>query len=445
MVSTTPAFNLKVVLKETGIAADTLRAWERRYGLPMPQRSAGGHRLYSQRDLETIKWLMKRQSEGLSISRAVDLWNEQLASGTDPLAGITATGPAAGSTNVVPYQSPDTTLDSLRAQWIGACLNFSESNAEQILNQAFSIFPVEAVCLEVIQKGMSEIGDLWYENRSTVQQEHFASGLAARRLDALLSASPAPTRNQTIIVGCPSDEWHTLTPLLLALLLRRRGLNVLYLGANVPVQQFSTTVRTTGANLVVLVAQHLISAASLQHTSLALAIQRIPVAFGGRIFNLRPDLSGSIAGHFLGNDVPTALDEIELILDGKLRKLEPKGVTQAYAAAHQAFLSKRPQIEMTVRQSLEPLAVSPEDIQTATHFLGENILAALQLGDLGHVSAEIDWLQGLLHSHGSSDDQLAYFMQAYSKAVDQSINGQGKPIFEWIEAEVQRLSSTSES
>ncbi len=52
MLSTTPAYNLKVVLKETGLAADTLRAWERRYGLPMPQRTAGGHRLYSQRDIE---------------------------------------------------------------------------------------------------------------------------------------------------------------------------------------------------------------------------------------------------------------------------------------------------------------------------------------------------------------------------------------------------------
>ena len=441
MVSITPAFNLKVVLKETGIAADTLRAWERRYGLPMPQRSAGGHRLYSQRDIETIKWLMKRQSEGLSISRAVDLWNEQLASGSDPLAGLTPSGPTSGSVNLVPYQAPDTTLDSLRAQWIEACLNFSESNTEQILNQAFSIFPVEAVCIEVIQKGMSEIGDLWYENRSSVQQEHFASGLAVRRLDALLSASPAPTRGQTIIVGCPPDEWHTLTPLLLALLLRRRGLNVLYLGANVPIQQFTTTVRTAGANLVVLVAQHLVSAATLRHTSLALARQKIPVAFGGRIFTLRPDLSGSIAGHFLGNDLPTALEEVELILDGKLRKPNPREVTQDYAAAHQAFLSKRPQIEMTLRQSLEPLAISPEDIQTATHFLGENIQAALQLGDLAHVSAEIDWLQGLLRSHGSSDNQLASFLQTYSNAVDQSIDGQGKPIFEWIEAEVQRLTS----
>lgn len=444
MISTTPAFNLKVVLKETGIAADTLRAWERRYGLPMPRRSAGGHRLYSQRDIETIKWLMKRQAEGLSISRAVDLWNEKLTSGSDPLAGSLPTGPASGSTSLFSYQSPDTTLDSLRAQWINACLNFSEADAEQILNQAFSIFPVEAVCIEVIQRGMSEIGDLWYENRSSVQQEHFASGLAVRRLDALLSASPAPTRNQTIIVGCPPDEWHTLTPLLLALLLRRRGLNVLYLGANVPVQQFSTTVKTASANLVVLVGQHLISAATLKHTSLALSGQKIPVAFGGRIFNLRPDLSRTIAGYFLGNDLTTALEEIEIILEGKLKKPEPEGITQAYAAAHQAFLSKRPQIEMTVRQSLEPLSISPEDIQTATHFLGENILAALQLGDMTHVSAEIDWLQGLLRTHGASGSQLAYFMQTYANAVDKNINGQGQPIFEWIEAEVQRLTSDGE-
>src|SRR5215208_7309322 len=109
MYSTTPAFNLKVVLKETGLAADTLRAWERRYGLPIPQRSAGGHRLYSQRDIETIKWLLKRQAEGLSISRAVDLWNEQLASGSDPLAG--SGEPTFPSAAMLPTQvmAPDTT------------------------------------------------------------------------------------------------------------------------------------------------------------------------------------------------------------------------------------------------------------------------------------------------------------------------------------------------
>ena len=89
-ISTTPTYNLKAVIKETGIAADTLRAWERRYGLPMPGRTPGGHRLYSKRDIEIIKWLMAKQGEGLSISRAVDLWNELTESGQDPLPAPSA-------------------------------------------------------------------------------------------------------------------------------------------------------------------------------------------------------------------------------------------------------------------------------------------------------------------------------------------------------------------
>src|SRR5512138_3382824 len=137
MISTTPAFNLKVVLKETGIAADTLRAWERRYGLPMPQRSAGGHRLYSQRDIETIKWLIRRQAEGLSISRAVDLWKEQIASGADPLADpVPASLRPASSAN----------LETLRGDWLAACFRYDTLAAEQILNQAFAIHSVEVTC-----------------------------------------------------------------------------------------------------------------------------------------------------------------------------------------------------------------------------------------------------------------------------------------------------------
>ena len=96
-------YNLKAVMHETGLAADTLRAWERRYGLPLPQRTRGGHRLYSERDIHVIKWLMRRQAEGLSISRAVGEWNKLISSGTDPLnegshgrdCGARVSGPCA--------------------------------------------------------------------------------------------------------------------------------------------------------------------------------------------------------------------------------------------------------------------------------------------------------------------------------------------------------------
>ena len=67
-------YNVRAVVRETGLKPDTLRVWEQRYGLPMPQRSPGGHRLYSERDIAVLKWLVARKGEGMSISRAVALW-----------------------------------------------------------------------------------------------------------------------------------------------------------------------------------------------------------------------------------------------------------------------------------------------------------------------------------------------------------------------------------
>lgn len=441
MISTTPAFNLKVVLKETGLAADTLRAWERRYGLPVPQRTQGGHRLYSQRDIETIKWLMARQAEGLSISRAVDAWNEQTASGSDPLAGtIPSTIPSLTAKPAASLPA-ETALDTLRSHWVAACLDFNENIAEQTLNQAFAIFPIEAVCVEVLQKGMSEIGNRWYANQATVQQEHFASGLAMRRLNALLLASPISSQPSTVLIGCPAEEWHTFTPLLLALFLRRRGVNMIYLGANVPAQRFADTIKDVKADLVVLVAQQLITAATLQETAQALSSQKITVAFGGRIFNIHPNLAASIAGHFLGSELASAVAGIEMLLKNKSKQIDPAPASPAYVAAHNAYEAKRPEIELTVKQWLAPLAIAPDDIKTGIHFLGENISAALQLGSMSYVSGEVDWLKTLLQAHAPHPEQLVHFMELYARAVDKNINGQGKPIFEWFSAEMQKLKS----
>src|SRR5690242_18230910 len=72
-LSTSPVFNTKAVARETGVPADTFRAWERRYGVPRPQRTAGGHRLYSERDIAIIRWLRDRTDEGVNISHAVML------------------------------------------------------------------------------------------------------------------------------------------------------------------------------------------------------------------------------------------------------------------------------------------------------------------------------------------------------------------------------------
>jgi methanogenic corrinoid protein MtbC1 len=300
------------------------------------------------------------------------------------------------------------------------------------------MFPVEAVCVDVLQKGMSEIGGLWYENRASVQQEHFASGLAMRRLDALLIASPAPSRPQTVLVGCPANEWHTFTPLMLSLFLRRRGFNVIYLGANVPTERFEETVRAVRANLVILAAQTLVSAAYLQHAANVLTAKDIQVAYGGRIFNLRPELLPYISGHHLGNDVSDSLNEVETILNGKRKAVQVKVPTQEYVAAHQFFLSKRTDIEMTLRTLIKPLNISSEDYQTGIHFLGDNIAAALALGNMNYVSDEMEWVKYLLHAYNQPEEELVKFINAYAKAVDKHINGSGKPIYDWLSNEARK-------
>src|SRR5579871_5474194 len=66
-----PLFNIGVVSRMTDIAEDTLRMWERRYQFPQSARTAGGHRLYSQRDIARLKWVKLRVDQGMQVSKAI--------------------------------------------------------------------------------------------------------------------------------------------------------------------------------------------------------------------------------------------------------------------------------------------------------------------------------------------------------------------------------------
>ena len=71
--SDTPLYNIAAVVQRTGVPATTIRAWERRYAYPKPHRDEGGQRLYSEHDVETIRWLLDQTTQGVAISRAVDM------------------------------------------------------------------------------------------------------------------------------------------------------------------------------------------------------------------------------------------------------------------------------------------------------------------------------------------------------------------------------------
>lgn len=425
-----PTFNLKAVLLETGLKPDTLRAWERRYGLPQPERSAGGHRLYSQRDIEIIKWLIDRQQEGMSISRAVDLWRSLEAGGQDPLqmAEYTIQESVAAAFSLPEGEA----LTELHQMWVSACIAFNEPEAEQVLTQAFALYPAEVVCLELLRRGLAGIGEGWYRGEITVQQEHFASELAVRRLEALLAATPLPTRPERILIGCPPEEEHAFSPLLLTLFLRRRGWDVLYLGANVPVARLGATVTTTKPQLVIKSAQQLHTAATLLEVARLLQEERVPLAYGGLVFNLLPALRNRIPGYFLGESLDQAPQMVEQVLSSPPPLPQIETASEAYQQALAHYHDCQALIESQMWQVMEPQGMSYGHMTLANTNLARNIVAALALGDIDFVGVDIEWVEGLLSNHQLPSELLNRYLTAYHQLAENHLDERGAPIIEWL-------------
>lgn len=438
----TPIYNLKAVVQETGLKADTLRAWERRYGVPTPQRTDSGHRLYSQYDIDILKWLIERQDEGMSISRAIELLSRLEEEGKNPLEATVTPGlqriearphePRRPTPVETPRFGEVGTVAAMREAWINACMNFDEFQAEQLLAQAFALFPAEVVCLDLIQKGLHDIGAGWYDGKITVQQEHFASALAIRRMEAMLSSTPAPTRPGRILVGCPPEEEHTFVPLLISLLMRRRGWDVVYLGANVPLRSLETTLDTVRPNLVVLTAQQLHTAAGLLEMAELLLIERVPVAFGGLVFTEVPHLHEAIPGYYLGDKIENVIGEIEHIMTHLRPMPALRQVSYDYKEALEHFRARQAIIEADIWQHIGA-SVPKRLLAIANLSFGRNILAALTLGDMDYLNPDVDWVEGLLvNHHQMPSDVLDDYLETYYQACVRHLDQAGYVVVEWL-------------
>ena len=321
----------------------------------------------------------------------------------------------------------------MKENWIAACMAFDEPSAENILAQAFARYSLETVCLEILRKGLSEIGNLWYAGESTVQQEHFASSLAIRRLDALLAAAPTPTRKGRILIGCPPGEDHIFSPLMLTLFLRHRGHDVIYLGANVPLAQLGKTVTSTQPALVVFTAQQLSTAASLYEVAQSIQEQKVLLGYGGLIFNLLPGLRKRIPGHFLGGILEQAVQKIERLISDQPETKEVEGVPEVYQTAQILFNKKQPLIEAYLWEQFQNNGMQEHHLESANTFLGNDIHAGLILGDMEFLHAEMDWIKSLLESHDIPGDLLPHYLVLYKQAIQENLGEAGQPIISWLD------------
>ena len=215
--------------RRSGVSPELLRAWERRYGLLEPTRSAGGLRLYSAADLDRVSAMQQHLAEGLAAAEAAALAAE---ADPPPDRGV-AFSPAAARRD------------------LGAALSaFDEARAHAVLDQLLATATLDSILSDVLIPFLRELGVRWERGEITVAQEHFASSVLRGRLLGLARGWDRGF-GPRVLLSCAPGERHDLGLIAFGLALRARGFRILYLGADTPIESIAQTARAARPHVVV--------------------------------------------------------------------------------------------------------------------------------------------------------------------------------------------------
>ena len=220
--------------RRSGVSVELLRAWERRYDLLRPQRSAGGLRLYSSGDLDRVRAMQLHMHDGLAAREAAALVGH-------------ASAEAAPTRTATPPFDPD----RARAELGDALEAFDEPAAQAILDALLALATLGALLSQVVMPYLHDVGDRWQRGELSVAQEHFATSVLRGRLLGLARGWGRGDGPRALL-ACPEGERHDLGLIAFGLALREHGWRIDYLGPDTPVESVEEAAQRTDPAMIVL-------------------------------------------------------------------------------------------------------------------------------------------------------------------------------------------------
>ncbi len=228
-------YSIKAVSEVTGLAVQTLRAWERRYKLVEPQRDSSGHRLYTAGDISKLRKLRDATARGHRIKKISHLSTPEL----DGLLGIAE------------YSKPFVIIKkNLILQILQAAKRYRLHECDSAIATAFSLLPITEVIHEVLSPALHEVGERWRRAEFSIAQERMVSSSIRRCLVGLLGTFNAILDHPLVVFATVSGELHELGILMYAVLATRYQLRVSYLGADLPAEQIANYANRVTASAV---------------------------------------------------------------------------------------------------------------------------------------------------------------------------------------------------
>jgi MerR family transcriptional regulator, light-induced transcriptional regulator len=217
--------------RRTGVSAELLRAWERRYGLLHPTRTGGGFRLYSPADERRVSLMRSHLKHGMSAAEAARLTLTEADGGTS---------------------DDDEPLLQRRAQELREALDdLDEGAAQSALDGVLAEFSTETVLTNLVLPYLHELGERWASGEASVGQEHFASQLIRGRLLGLARGWDRGAGPRALL-ACAPGEQHDLGLIALGVALRARGWRITYLGQDTPLETLAESARSLGPLAIVI-------------------------------------------------------------------------------------------------------------------------------------------------------------------------------------------------
>ncbi|MCY7301541.1 MAG: cobalamin-dependent protein [Thermoleophilia bacterium] len=274
--------NIAAISRRTGVAPDTLRKWESRYGVLRPTRTGGGQRRYDEADVQRVEWLRDRIAEGWRISEAARMLDAEASALDDPA--------------------------ELREALIAAIRDTEMVAVSTTLDQTFAVLPLEQALADVIRPALEWTGEAWHRGELSIAQEHAISAKVRAHLTKLVADGRADVHGVAVL-ACGPGEFHDLGLLMLAVALRADGWRVEYLGADTPVDTAITFAERIGATMLCFSAARKESVKALR-ASLGTPPSKstVPIVIGGA--GSSPELAQELGATYVNGNLSAAVSRL---------------------------------------------------------------------------------------------------------------------------------------
>jgi DNA-binding transcriptional MerR regulator/methylmalonyl-CoA mutase cobalamin-binding subunit len=297
-------YTIRQAASRSGVPVNTIRAWERRYGLVAPARTDSGYRLYDEAAIQRLDAMRRLVADGMPPSvAAVELAQRPM----DTLVSI------APADDTLAGEQDDLAVRTVDA-FVAGAVALDQRAISNALDDMFSRGSFERVAATMLFPALHRVGDAWNSGEISIAGEHLASAAVQRRLGQLFEAAGSvASTGPHIVVGLPSGSRHELGALAFAIAARRAGFSVDYVSADLPAADWLTAARSARAAVVGVPTRRDVAAADGVIAALATELPDVVVATGG---SAAPDRYGVLR-------LPDDLSQAVSALRARLRPGEP--------------------------------------------------------------------------------------------------------------------------